>query len=87
MNVPERVVMRYRPQKAIIRNIGSQPVRWASGPSPTEVSPISGAYLAAGAEERFMDSGNDYFGILKRMKVVRDVSATADGTLEITYFG
>ena len=81
------VVWRYTPRKAILRNTGAQPVRWAAGPPPTEVTPISGALLAAGETERFMDSGQDYYGVLSRMTLVRDADATADAEVEITFFG
>ena len=78
-------LMRYTPHKAIIRNSGAQPVRWASGRETA--SPITGAYLGAGETLNFMDSGTDYFGVLNTMSFIRDVSATADSAIDITYFG
>ena len=79
----DRVLLRHRPRHLLMRNIGTQPVRWRS--DGVAASGVNGQLLKAGEELSFMDQA-DYFGIIKGMSLVRDVDATADGTLELAYF-
>ena len=78
-------VYRYTPRHAIIRNLSAQPLRWRADGSAA--SAISGTLLDANGELSLMDPKADYYGILGRMSWVRDVAATANGDIEITYFG
>lgn len=71
-----------RPRHVLIY-VGSAPIRWrADGTDPTSTT---GMYVAAGA---YLDwtGVDDYSGMISKLRLIRDTSASGDATLAVSYF-
>ena len=61
-----------------------QPVRWLG--DGNEPSGVFGQLLRPGEQLDWTDPRRDFYGVISRLRFIKDVSATGDARIEVAYF-
>lgn len=66
--------------------IAGVPIRWRASVAGTAPTATAGMYMAAGLYLDWTDPRRDYTGMIANFQIIRDTTAGANGTVDVTYF-